>query len=1222
MKRKLYILLSFLLIVVSVRAQDFNPGPDAGNLTERKNVMVDYATGLFHYTVPLYNLKSGDYELPISLDYIGKGVKVNDPQGLLGYNWALNTGGVVTRTMRGGFADEDYKGYLWTESAAIPLEQDARNVGLRRRDGESDIFTAVFNGKRVDFIIRMDESKRIYALPLGQTDVRIECEGTSAEITGWIITDNNGDRYIYRQIEICTDVKCVDVSTTNAISNYDYTSAWYLTRILPYSGVPIEFIYEKKVKYHYYGESMDSIRIVNMGESCKMTYHYGQPLKEQPFDFEKYRSEFEYHIESARHYLKLCSMEMSLDRNDSKLRKFIKYGQTNIDPLLGEYIKADTRIAGMLMDLTGMYNVSKDLQENLKSLAAYCRNQKNGNAKMAASDLNWAAYCIELCLSEIRNVSSKEIWGGSSYKVYSPVLSKIVFPNHIVKFTYPSSFFLPTISLHNRNMELISSVSPVGGVYPMRELAFFDKDGKKISNMQFAYYEKSDFPACKENGKDIWGYPFAECEEVLEEGELENYGMYASLRSLKSIILSDGGKIEIGYGGNWARNKPVGGIRLKSLIFIDEHGERNDTINYSYLTTGISVYNSFSNKVRVTYQTTDDCIEYDRTQPEGHPLINMGNNGFYYPYVAETVLGRGTTTYRYRVIRPTPVDDYPYWLNGLLTEKTVYDTKGKIQQQIRYIYNLYANDKDKLPQMQPSNFYLNGEYLERFYWNQGTPFLSGQDFYKWNIEPRLTPTNTDRFYNLQYGWRVALKEEIEYRYNEEIPYCRTEYCYDNPMSLFPTRIVRAGSDGVEQTQVLKRPMDIATNVDSVFIKMKEVNLLSPIVKFLTLIDGELINETVYRYQSDGESKAGSIVMTEELTYIPDTTEFYVINAIDTSLFAYDETNYTVEATHRYIRNELFRKRVETIGRKEKKNYAYDNFGKLLLECDVIGIAASDKCKGMIIPVDNEVLDDAMRFLKAQYRNFQSVIRDFNEMKDDDDIANFLKSREYFLISSLVDRIVKIDSDLNHVKYYYECIVRYDCSAFHTFKKDYEQILNRYGDSRTWIRFVNAVETLLQFDKRTLFDFLYVIHGEPENVSNGFDYFPKLTPPTGIQNLRLYILDGTDAATGYVTHTSGKTPYTTKSLSSSKLKVYDIDLSMYTDISTVLAYGQGSYMALVPEGANFKATSYNEDGTVYARFDQSGKVEYYTYDAAGRVIQVTDEYGNILKRYEYNKINNQ
>lgn len=1218
MKKKLYILLTFLLIVVSVRAQDFNPGPEAKNLTESKNIMVDYATGLFHYTVPLYNLKSGDYELPISLDYIGKGVKRNEPRGLLGYNWVLNTGGVVTRTMRGGFADEKSGGYLWTENAVTPLEQDARKVGLRKRDGESDIFTVVFNGKRVDFIIRMDESRHIYALPLGQTDVRIECEGTSTNIRGWIITDNNGDRYIYRHIEICTDIKYVDVSTTNAISNYDHISAWYLTRILPYNGAPIEFIYEKEVSY--YGESSDSIRIVDMGESCKMTYHYGTPLKEQPFDFEKYRSEFEYHIESARHYLKLCSMEMSLDRNDSKLRKFIKYGQTNIDPLLGEYIKANTRIAGMLMDLTEMYSVSKDLQENLEGLAAYCRTQKNGNAKMAASDLDLAAYCLELCLTEIRNVSSKEIWGGSSYKVYSPVLSKIVFPNHIVKFTYPSSFFLPTISLHNRNMELISSVSPVGGVYPMRELAFFDKDGEKISNMQFAYYEKSDFPTWKENGKDIWGYPFAECEEVFEEEELENYGIYASLRSLKSIILSDGGKIEIGYEGNWARNEPVGGIRLKSLIFIDDHNERNDTIKYSYPSTGISVYNSFSKKVRVTYRTTADWIEYDRAQPEGHPLINMGNNGFYYPYVAEAVQGRGTTTYRYSVIRPTPVD-YPYWLNGLLSEKTVYDTKGKMQQQIRYIYDLYANDKDKLPQMQPSNFYLNGEYLERFYWNQGTPYLSGKDFYKWNIEPRLTPTNTDRFYNLQYGWKVTLKEEIEYRCNEEIPYCRTEYCYDNPMSLFPTRIIRVGSDGVEQTQVLKRPMDMANNVDSVFIKMKEVNLLSPIVKSLILIDGELINETVYRYQSDGESKAGSIAMIEELTYIPDATENYVINTIDTLLFAYGETNYTLEATHRYKRDKLFRKLVESNRRTDQKSYVYDDFGKLLLESDAIGTTASDKYKGVIIPVDKHVLGDAYQKLGRNQQIFVEVKEDIKGMGDDEAV-HFLNSHECFLVSSFTEEILKSQPDWNQAKFYYDCIVRNDYKVFNVFKHDYEKLINRYERPKIEAKYIDALATFLNFDKRTLFDYLYAIHGEPENVSNGFDYFPKLTPPTGIQNLRLYILDGTDAATGYVTHASGKTPYAVKSISSSKLKVYDIDLSMYTDISSVLAYGQGSYMALVPEGANFKATSYNEDGTLYAQFDQSGKVEYYTYDAAGRVIKVTDEYGNILKRYEYNKLNNQ
>lgn len=248
MKEKIYILLLFLLVAISAKAQDFNSGPEAQNLTERKNVTVDYATGLFHYTVPLYHLKSGDYELPISLDYIAKGVKSSDSRGLVGKNWALNNGGIVTRTMRGGYPDErlDY-GYLFTEDSTTPLEFDAKNVGLRKRDGESDIFTAVFNGKKVNFIIRVNKDKQIYALPLEQTDVRIECEGDLAKITGWTITDNNGDRYIYRQIEMCKDVEYVDVSTSNGVTNSYYISAWHLTQILPYNGAPIDFYYNGDV---------------------------------------------------------------------------------------------------------------------------------------------------------------------------------------------------------------------------------------------------------------------------------------------------------------------------------------------------------------------------------------------------------------------------------------------------------------------------------------------------------------------------------------------------------------------------------------------------------------------------------------------------------------------------------------------------------------------------------------------------------------------------------------------------------------------------------------------------------------------------------------------------------------------------------------------------------------------------------------------------------------
>lgn len=316
-ERKTIYIIIFLLVTISGKAQDFNPGPEAQNLTERKNVTVDYATGLFHYTVPLYQLKSGDYELPISLDYVGKGVKANDPYGLVGYNWSLNIGGIVTRIMRGGFADED-SGYLINDRHfTTPLEQEAKSVGLRKRDGESDIFTAVFNGKKVDFIIQMDEDFHVYALPLEQTDVRIECEGGYANITGWMITDNNGDRYIYRKEAKHRDVEYVNVSTSNGVST-EYTSAWYLTQILPYNGAPIDFHYNGDTS----GFSDEDVYVMNVYNSCKMNYTYGSPIKEQPFDFGKYRSEFDFAISKAKFHLDMCSLQMSIEDLNSKLRDF------------------------------------------------------------------------------------------------------------------------------------------------------------------------------------------------------------------------------------------------------------------------------------------------------------------------------------------------------------------------------------------------------------------------------------------------------------------------------------------------------------------------------------------------------------------------------------------------------------------------------------------------------------------------------------------------------------------------------------------------------------------------------------------------------------------------------------------------------------------------------------------------------------------------------------
>lgn len=163
--------------------------------------------------------------------------------------------------------------------------------------------------------------------------------------------------------------------------------------------------------------------------------------------------------------------------------------------------------------------------------------------------------------------------------------------------------------------------------------------------------------------------------------------------------------------------------------------------------------------------------------------------------------------------------------------------------------------------------------------------------------------------------------------------------------------------------------------------------------------------------------------------------------------------------------------------------------------------------------------------------------------------------------------------------------------------------------------------MISYDEQRLFEYLYLKQynaGTPGYSACSVN----LASLPDIKRLKLYVLNGNQTASVSITHAGEVTTGTVESSDSSSLKVYDIDLGAYANVTTVSVSPQGAYMALVPEGATFNATSYNADGTAHAQFDQDGKVEFYTYDTAGRVTQIKDRYGNILKEYKYNQIINQ
>ena len=80
--------------------------PQAASLSKYVEFPVSYYNGLSQISLPIYEIKSGDISVPISLSYHGGGIKVQEEASWVGLGWSLNAGGVISHDIKG--EDDDY----------------------------------------------------------------------------------------------------------------------------------------------------------------------------------------------------------------------------------------------------------------------------------------------------------------------------------------------------------------------------------------------------------------------------------------------------------------------------------------------------------------------------------------------------------------------------------------------------------------------------------------------------------------------------------------------------------------------------------------------------------------------------------------------------------------------------------------------------------------------------------------------------------------------------------------------------------------------------------------------------------------------------------------------------------------------------------------------------------------------------------------------------------
>lgn len=239
-----YILLIFFLIInlFSAFAQEppsgnFNkpeivpPSPTAQIFEEYGNVPVSLYTGIPDIKIPLWTVKVGKLELPIYLSYNASGVRVDELPGLVGMKWCLNYGGMISRNVNGR-SDEDGNGWLKVQKftddpdPSITSQKDLlRDIARGCKDGQPDEFNISSPTVNCKFVF--DENNNPTTIPFK----KVKIINNNLNLDNWTVYDEKGNSYYFSTYETNSKISQSDYSGSNqSICTPDgaYKTGWML----------------------------------------------------------------------------------------------------------------------------------------------------------------------------------------------------------------------------------------------------------------------------------------------------------------------------------------------------------------------------------------------------------------------------------------------------------------------------------------------------------------------------------------------------------------------------------------------------------------------------------------------------------------------------------------------------------------------------------------------------------------------------------------------------------------------------------------------------------------------------------------------------------------------------------------------------------------------------------------------------------------------------------
>nr|WP_319570098.1 BACON domain-containing protein [uncultured Draconibacterium sp.] len=814
---KRYILILLWIFPYLLNAQDLNPysniippNPDAASLAKYADFPVDLSSGVPQISIPLWSIKCGDINVPISLSYHASGIPVAETPSYVGLGWTLNAGGAITRTIRGTADDgmqkrgmhdsypREIEGILtWYSSYAVypnfpsssvdnnnPYKY--REAAAGKRDLEPDMFYynfCSFSGKFV-----FDFNGNSHLIP--RKNIIIEKELSNNRIIKWVITTDDGLKYYFEEFEKTEQNTKAEAWTpngdnlkaniiSNSLTTSEHNSAWFLSKIeMPNSSNSIVFVYDDITQENTYPVS-ETYKVFN-GSKGGTPLYSGKNIYEET--------------------------QTTATINGKRLSKIIAPDQT-IEFISGDY-RHDLKGDKVLDDVV-IKNAANEIIKQFKLSYNYFSGSGMTTLGTANPDVNPKTY-LRLSLKKIQELDKN----GNKLPPYT--------------FEYENSVWLPD--------RLTSKAQDHWGYYNgedentslipyLNSIRDASADDMKAGSLVKIKYPTGGYTQFVYEANDVSTSVASMSGSGLRIKEKVDYDPVSN----KSLIKQ--------YDYN------LGFMGYTPAYFYNTSNENTSYINYtsssnSALNNGGEEIISYK-KVSVI-EGNDEIGINGKTENEYTYLQSYNHYPVYYDNNTDNV---NLSLIRYSNMFPFAPAISGAWGSGLLKIQTIYKYKNNSYSKIKSIMNTYKND----------------------YWGNPQTYNSATDVLA--ARAGVISTCSDCIGADEFGVtkgavqfyfipsrNINLTKTIETDYDDnENPIISkvTEIEYENSSPyIYRRKITTTNSNGVNRIVKYRYPKDL---FNGVYPAMKNLNMLNYPVEKTEYINSTVVASTLttYKYNSGG-----------------------------------------------------------------------------------------------------------------------------------------------------------------------------------------------------------------------------------------------------------------------------------------------------------------------------------------------------------------------------------